>query len=109
MASEKIRETASCPSAVCAVNDYVAIHLMRAAAAEGIAIPNELSLTGFDNIELAAELPIPLTTVEQDFFSIGYRAAEHLIDQIEGKHAPSGEIITLPTRLIPRKSARPPA
>jgi DNA-binding LacI/PurR family transcriptional regulator len=91
------------PTALVAVNDYVAILLMRAAILEGLKVPQDLSIIGFDNIELASQLEIPLTTVDQDFHGIGALSADLLIDSIEEK-SPSAGVHLLPTRLLLRDS-----
>jgi GntR family transcriptional regulator of arabinose operon len=91
-------------TAIFCLNDYVAINIMRTLAAMGIRVPEDVSIVGFDNIELSDHIEIPLTTVEQDFFELGKEAARLLIERVEGRGLEPGKRITIPTKLIPRKS-----
>ena len=91
------------PDAVFAANDFVAIALLSAAASLGVHVPDELAIVGFDNLSIAAQLHPPLTTINQPRVDIGVRAAQLLIDRIEGKIGPP-ESIVLPTNLVVRDS-----
>jgi DNA-binding LacI/PurR family transcriptional regulator len=73
----------------------------------GVKIPEQLSVTGFDNIEIAEHLEVPLTTVAQDFKGIGRRAAEIVIHTLE-KGASLNEQVVLPVELVIRKSSGTP-
>jgi len=91
------------PSAIFAVNDYVALDIMQAAKAIHLRIPEDLAVVGFDDTEFAAHVNPPLTTIRQPFIDIGLRAGTLLISRIEGivgvpKH------IELSTNLIIRES-----
>jgi GntR family transcriptional regulator of arabinose operon len=92
------------PSALIAINDYTAYLVFNAAKAEGIKIPAEMTLVGFDNDEFARFNEVPLTTIEQPFQEIGARAANLLIDKIRGVHS-GMERILLPTQLVVRQSS----
>jgi LacI family transcriptional regulator len=66
-------------------------------------VPDAVSIAGFDDTELSAHLEVPLTTVAQDPFTIGKRAAQLLIERLEGYNGPTVcEII--PTQLRLRSS-----
>jgi len=91
------------PDAIFAVNDYVALDVMEAAREQGIAIPADLALVGFDDINLAAHLSPPLTTIAQPFQDIGFRAGMLLLSRIEGMTGPARHI-SLPANLIVRES-----
>lgn len=91
------------PTAIFALNDYLAIMARRAMMLLDIPVPDAVSIAGFDDIEMAAYLETPLTTVAQDPLTIGKRAAQLLIDRLEGYSGPPVcEII--PTRLRIRRS-----
>lgn len=95
------------PTAVVAQNDISALFLMKSAIEHKIRIPEQLSLTGFDNLSFAQHLDVPLTTVEQSFHTMGEKAVELLIQQIQtGEFTPRQ--LTLETRLIVRESTAPP-
>lgn len=92
-------------TAICTENDYVAINLERNCREMGVGIPEQLSLIGFDNINLSQNIAVPLTTIEQDFYQIGQRAAEIVIKSIEN-NPPQYEEIVLPVKLIERQSTK---
>ncbi|HVO44164.1 MAG TPA: GntR family transcriptional regulator [Aggregatilineales bacterium] len=95
------------PTAIFAVNDYVAILAMRAMKLLSLQIPDAVSIAGFDGTDLAAQLEVPLSTVAQDPFTIGKRATQILVDRIEGYSGPvTCEII--PTQLRVRSSTSVP-
>lgn len=95
------------PTAIIAVNDYIAILALRVMKHLNIHVPSEISITGFDDIELAAHLDVPLTTIAQDPFLLGKRAAQRLIERIDGfSDKPCLDII--PTQLRLRSSTSMP-
>jgi GntR family transcriptional regulator, arabinose operon transcriptional repressor len=95
------------PTAVFAVNDWMAFKVLRAASLAGLRVPQDLSLVGFDNMDMVDMVDPPLTTVAQDTGLMGSEAARRLISFIEGEAVQ--EIMTLlPTRLVVRGSTAPP-
>lgn len=95
------------PSAVLAANDQIAIALYRAAAAIGLSVPDDLSIIGFDNLDISEHLDPPLTTIAQPFLKIGQTAAEMLIQRIEGDSQYLRQV-TIPPDLIVRASTHLP-
>jgi DNA-binding LacI/PurR family transcriptional regulator len=94
------------PTAIFAVNDWMAIRILRATAAVGLRVPDELSLVGFDNHEVGKALTPPLTTIAQNGDMLGAEAAHRLLNLVEGE--PIQEVLTLlPTQLIVRGSTAP--
>jgi GntR family transcriptional regulator of arabinose operon len=91
------------PSAVFAVNDAIAVELLRVAQRRGLRVPEDLALVGFDDLTFAAHLSPPLTTVAQPRMDLGLRAGNLLINRIEGQTGPPRHI-ELPTSLIVRES-----
>lgn len=98
------------PSAVFAANDDLAAEVLEAARRMGVAVPEQLSVVGFDDI-LAASLTTPkLTTVRQPLFEMGRRAARMLIESIEGTGAEIAEPAhIIAPELVVRASTAPPA
>ncbi|MGV9307952.1 LacI family DNA-binding transcriptional regulator [Nonomuraea sp. NPDC003727] len=96
-------------TAVFAANDQMALGLLRAFHERGRAIPDQISVVGFDDIPDAAHFVPPLTTVHQDFAEVGRRCVQRVLRQIrEGRAAEPGTDL-VPTRLVVRNStARPP-
>ena len=72
------------PTAVFAINDLLALLVLRAAQALQIQVPDELSVVGFDNVEFSALMATPLTTVAQDFQTIGRSSFELLLERMDG-------------------------
>ena len=91
------------PSAIFAVNDYIALDVLQAARAIHLRIPEDLAVVGFDDQEFAAHVHPSLTTIKQQFIDIGLRAGTLLINRIEGMAGPPKHI-ELPTSLIIRES-----
>ncbi len=96
-------------TAIVAVNDYVALTIVKMCRREGISIPDELSLVGFDNRNITEHLEVPLTTVAQFPEKMGFNAAKLLIDNIENlKEEEEGRLIRqvyCPVELVTRDSA----
>lgn len=96
------------PTAVMAMSDITAIGLIAAASDAGLRLPDELSVTGFDDIPAAGWIQPRLTTVHQPIREKGRLAATRLIAAIreKGDHRAGTQI--LPTRLVVRASTAPP-
>jgi DNA-binding LacI/PurR family transcriptional regulator len=77
------------PSAIVAVSDLVAAGVCAAAAQRGLRVPHDLSVTGFDDLEVAQLLSPPLTTVHQDPYALGALAADVVRALVDGGHAES--------------------
>ncbi len=90
-------------TAVFAANDQIALAVYRAACNMGRRIPLDLALVGFDNLDFTMHLDVPLTTVEQPAFDIGWRAVETLLARIEVPARPRQQVI-VPTQLVVRRS-----
>jgi DNA-binding LacI/PurR family transcriptional regulator len=92
-------------TAIVAGSDFMALGILRALLEEGLRVPDDVSLVGFDDVELSKYTVPPLTTVQQDRVSMGRGAVQQLVAMIEGTGEASPLI--LPTRLIIRKSTGP--
>ncbi|WP_037857558.1 LacI family DNA-binding transcriptional regulator [Streptomyces sp. NRRL S-340] len=93
------------PTAVFAVNDLAAIGTMGAARDLGLRLGEDLALAGFNDTPLAAELPVPLTSVRSPMAEQGRRAVELLLRGIAGEPVVSQ---TLTPRLMVRASSGTP-
>jgi len=89
------------PTAVFAVNDNTAIGALSAIQALGLAIPEDVSLVGYNDIPLVSRLPTPLTSVRVPFDQIAATALELLTSGPGGEH--DRIRVAMPT-LIPRRS-----
>ncbi len=93
------------PSGVVAYDDVVAIAVMRAAHALGLDVPRDLSVVGFDDIDIAAFVEPPLTTVRQPKREMGQAAVELLLQSIRGVAGPPRRKLT--GELVVRGSTGP--
>lgn len=93
------------PTAVICGNDILAIGALHEARARGIAVPEALSITGFDDMPLAAVTIPPLTTVHFPMEEVGANAAAYLLNVLRGSREPVQH--RLPVRLVVRGSAGP--
>ena len=91
------------PTAIFAWSDKAAIPILSVAGELGVRIPEDLALIGYDNWPMCAIPQISLTSVDQDPHQLGMRAAELLIERIEGR-TPPVHFVTKP-RLIVRRSS----
>ncbi len=95
------------PSAIVCFNDMMAIGLIRGLQEAGLCIPQDISVTGFDDIDLAAYLTPPLTTYSQPRYELGVEAARlmlRLLSVKTGDALPEPEHIYLRGRLVIRAS-----
>lgn len=97
------------PTGITCFNDQVAIGLIHAAAELRLRVPEDLSIVGFDDIQIAGYLSVPLTTVQTPHRKMGRKAAELLVRQVEGGAGESPEKIVLESGIVVRKSTCPVA
>lgn len=95
------------PTAILAMNDLVALLVLRAAEQVGLRVPDDLSVIGFDNLEITEHVQPRLTTVNQDTALMGHEAVRRLLALIDGEK-PQRIFTMLPTRLVVRDSTRTP-
>lgn len=91
-------------TAVFCASDLMAIGFMRRCQELGMNVPDEISILGFDDIDLSKYVTPTLSTVRQDFYSMGYEATKLLIHNI--KTGQFGEHINLPQKIIDRNSVK---
>ena len=93
-------------TAVFSGNDQMALGLISGLAARGRQVPDDISVVGFDDVPEARFYLPALTTVRQDFETIGRVAVESLIRQVEGREAIA--VAPLEPQLVVRASTAPP-
>jgi len=96
------------PTALFATNDVVAIGAWRRLLELGYRIPQDVSLIGYDDIEMSGQLVPPLTTVHQDIARLGQEAAALLGRLLAGEPAPRRTTL-IPASLVVRGSTGPAA
>jgi LacI family transcriptional regulator len=92
-------------TAIVAGSDFMAMGIMRALTEHGLRVPDDVSLIGFDDIDLCQYTAPPLTTVRQDRVAMSRGAVQRLVAMIEGTEEAAPLII--PTQLVVRKSTGP--
>lgn len=95
------------PTAVVCGNDVLAFGALLEARKLGLAVPAQLSIVGFDDLELAAHVHPPLTTVRVPAEALWRRAAERVIDALRGEE--SAQQNEFEVALVVRGSTAPPA
>ena len=96
------RELRSRPEAIFAYKDLVALGFEQAVMEDGLKVPDDVAIVGFDDIENDLYAPVPLTTVHQPVSEIGAIAVESVIRRIEGSPVTTRTI--LEPKLVIRKS-----
>jgi len=97
------------PSAIFCANDEMAMGCMHELKSAGLAVPEDVSVMGFDDTRYAAILDPPLTTVSQPAEEIGRRVMQRLLQEIEnGRSKGNAHPEIVPHKLIIRDSAAPP-
>lgn len=104
---EELIQSGNIPDGIFAVNDLTALGAMKALKKHQIKIPEEVGLAGFGNGQNAMLTDPPLTTMDQNGYNMGKKAAEILLDQIKypEKEIKTGKHI-INTELIIRESVR---
>ncbi len=93
-------------TAVFCYNDTTAIGLLAACYRHGISVPEQLSIIGFDDIDMAMYTIPPLSTIRQPRFELGQRAMQMAIELIDG-HTPENQILT--GELVVRQTTAAPS
>ena len=101
------------PTAIICYNDLVALGTMRAVRAAGLRLPDDVSVTGFDDVALAALVHPPLTTVAQPGAEMAAWAVERLVAEIAASRAgvvrAAPDVVRMPCRLVVRGSTAAPS
>lgn len=81
-AAAELLELPELPDAVFCTNDLLAIGATRRLAQAGLVVPDDIAVMGYDDVDLAAEAPIPLTSIGQPKYELGQVATELLLKEI---------------------------
>lgn len=104
-AFDALMDNGAPPTAVICGNDVLAVGALRRAKARGFDVPGDVSITGFDDMELAQLVEPALTTVAVPHRDMGQRAAQVLVEMVE--KTGDGMSVRLPTQVIVRGSLGP--
>lgn len=97
------------PSAIFAANDMLGMGVLRAAAERGVRVPQQLSVIGFDDIELCRYVYPALSSVGQSIRQLGERAAAQLLARISGAQLGPAQRLIVEPALVARESTAAPA
>jgi LacI family transcriptional regulator len=103
----RLMEAPSPPTAVVCGNDVLAFGALLEAQHMGLVVPRDLSIVGFDDLDLARHLQPPLTTVHVPAETMWRRAAEHVLAMLDGTPPPPGSAIDV-ALVVRASTARPP-
>jgi LacI family transcriptional regulator len=108
LATAQLLERVHPPTAILAVNDYLALAAMELASSRELRLPDDLSIVGFDDIESARYVSPALTTVRMPWDGMARWAARMLLDALEDKRAEQATL-RMTTELVIRGSTTNPA
>jgi GntR family transcriptional regulator, arabinose operon transcriptional repressor len=91
------------PDAIVCVNDHTAGQVMQSLIGLNYQIPQDVKIVGFDDVQYANLLPVPLTTIHQPCHDIGVAAAAAMLERLSSPNIPAREIL-LDCRLVVRDS-----
>ena len=94
------------PTALFAISDYRALHLLNACRRLGLDVPGQISICGYDDIWDASAVEPGLTTVHHPRYELGQLAVERLCAMIHDKESPSDHVVR--PHLVVRESCAPP-
>ncbi|KIR09228.1 LacI family transcriptional regulator [Levilactobacillus brevis] len=94
------------PTAVFAINDETALGLMRGLHEQGVRVPDDISVLGYDDIDLDEYVVPKLTTIHQPVVTMGQQATELLINRVQNQRQPA-QMVDLPVALKQRESTGP--
>jgi DNA-binding LacI/PurR family transcriptional regulator len=97
-----------CTAIVCA-SDMMALGAIRAARQQGLSVPDDVSVVGYDDSPLIAFTDPPLTTIRQPVAAMSQAAVNALLEEIGGTPAPHSEFIFLPELVVRGSTAAAPA
>lgn len=107
-AANKLLDLNPRPTAIFACNDEMAAAVIFVARERGIAVPQDLSVVGFDDTPIAAHIWPPLTTVRWPIVSMGRAAAAKLLKGVAGDDSAAAEA-RFPSTFVHRQSVAPPS
>lgn len=96
------------PTAVFVANDLAAIGALEVLDAEGLNVPGDISVVGYDNTALAASHRLGLTSIDQPRSEMGHMAAGLILTRIEEKRTTARHVVLAPELVVRESTGRPP-
>jgi DNA-binding LacI/PurR family transcriptional regulator len=95
------------PTAIFCYDDGYALMMLRAFYQAGISVPRDVSVIGFNDMPFVDSMPVSLTTMRSDFYSMGCLAGELLFKIMEDPSHPLPSVILKPTLIVRESTAQP--
>ena len=102
----KILELKPLPDAIFAGNDALALGITNYLLKEGVKVPEEISILGYDNVAYAESALIPLTTVSQTPYQLGYTMGDQLINELKADANHVHQHVVFQPQIVERASTR---
>jgi LacI family transcriptional regulator len=103
-AGRKLLERPDRPSAIFAFNDSMAVGVLSALQESGVAVPDKISVAGFDDIPMSRYLNPPLTSVQVPIFELGSLAVDRLVGSLRRDASTPPRVEVVSTTLVERRS-----
>ena len=104
LAAKRIMKLEIKPTAIFCANDLLAIGVMRTLAAAGWKVPSDISILGYDDIAFAPNASVPLSSIAQPAYQVGYTAAELILSECEDPETHAHQHIKFQPQLVERNS-----
>jgi LacI family transcriptional regulator len=95
------------PSALVCANDLLALGAIRAILRAGLRVPQDVSIVGYDDIDFAANAAVPLTSVRQPKYELGYAAAQLVISEWGDPPSHAHQQVRFDPQIVVRESTGP--
>jgi LacI family transcriptional regulator len=105
-AASRLLASPNPPTAIACGNDVLAFGVLFECRERGVNVPGDISITGFDDLDLAANIDPPLTTIRVPAAEMGRRSAEYLLARLE--NSPTQQKTELQAALVVRETTAPP-
>ena len=100
LGAQQLVEERDRPTALVCANDLLALGALRVLEHRGVRVPDDLALVGYDDVDFAASLSVPLTTVRQDKYLLGQQAAELLLRELREEDHEHSEVLLTPELVV---------
>lgn len=95
------------PDAIFAGNDALALGIINVLLKEGYKVPEDVSILGFDNVTYAESALVPLSTVSQTPYQLGYTMGEQMINELEADEGHLHQHVVFQPQIVERASTKP--
>ena len=94
------------PTAITTTADGLAVIVLKNFVSMGVRVPHDIAITGFDDIDVATLVEVPLTTLRAPIREVGIKAGEIIVKRIRGKILEKSQRVILPVELVVRASTK---